>query len=52
MILVVGNTFFRPFRVRQMQGQSQAETGGVYADIRRGFPQGDNEADDVLWKAA
>ena len=38
----------RPYRVRQMQGQSPEGTGGVYDDIRRGFPRGDNEADDVL----
>ena len=34
--------------VRQMRGQNPEETGGVYADIRRGFPKGDNEAYDVL----
>ena len=31
-----------------MRGQSHEETGGVYDDIRRGFPKGDNEADDHL----
>ncbi len=34
-----------------MQGQNPEETGGVYADIRRGFPKGDNAADDVLLRA-
>ena len=35
---------YRPARVRQMQGQNPEETGGVYGDIRRGFPKGDNPA--------
>ena len=43
---------YRPARVRQMQGQNPEETGGVYADIRRGFPKGDNEAGDVLINVA
>ena len=42
---------YRPSRVRQMQGQNPEETGGVYADIRRGFPKGDNAANDVLLRA-
>ena len=27
-------------------------TGGVYADIRRGFLRGDNAVDAVLWRTA
>jgi len=34
-----------------LQGQNPEETGGVYGDIRRGFPKGDNAANDVLLKA-
>jgi hypothetical protein len=31
-------------RVRHMQGRREEETGGVYADIRRGLPTTENAA--------
>jgi hypothetical protein len=35
-----------------MQGRREEVTGGVYDDIRRGFPRGDNDVDDLLSRTA
>ena len=35
-----------------MQGQNPEETGDVRHRVLRGFPKGDNAADDVLFRVA
>ncbi len=41
-------SLLRRRRVSHMRGSIEESNRGVYADIRRGFPRGDNAADDVL----